>query len=130
MSKEFVRKWYNGIPPVERNLPILLHNGKVYTPNEIYNEVMKGTKLGEELQMKLERLSASHSFTIDDLKEVNYLAELRVEEVLKNLPNDIILTAIGGGESRFYRPSDIKNTDLYKKALEEEKKKVIKLLRG
>ncbi len=130
MSITFVTKWYRGIPPVERKLPVIYHNGKMYTPDDIYREVVKGTKLGEELQEKLERLRAANSLSIDDLKELDYVARKRVEEVIKNLPKDFTLVAISNGERRFVKPNEFMNTKLFEKAVESEKKKIIKILRG
>jgi len=130
MSKAFVSSWYSKVPPVERKFPILMHNGKMYTPDEIYREVMSGTRLGEELQTKLERLSASHSFALDDLKELDYIARKRAEEVIKNLPPDFSLVSIKDGRRIVYKPDELLNSPFFQKAVEVEKKKIVKLLRG
>ena len=130
MSRAFVMSWYNRIPPAERTLPIIMYNGKVYTPEEVYREVMSGTRLGEALQAKIERLRASHSYALDDLKELDYIAKKRVEQVIKNLPPDFSLVAIGVSGKRIYRPEELLKTRFFEKAVEREKKKVVKLLRG
>ena len=130
MSRAFVMSWYSRIPPAERTLPIIMYNGKVYTPEEVYREVMAGTRLGEALQAKIERLRASHSYALDDLKELDYIAKKRVEQVIKNLPPDFSLVAIGANGKRIYRPEELLKTRFFEKAVEREKKKVVKLLRG
>jgi len=126
MSRAFVMSWYNRIPPAERTLPIIMYNGKVYTPEEVYREVMAGTRLGEALQAKIERLRSSHSYALDDLKELDYIARKRVEQVIKNLPPDFSLVSISG----IYRPEELLKSPFAQKAIEAEKKKVVKLLRG
>lgn len=130
MSKAFISSWYNKIPPVERTLPIIMHNGRVYTPKEVYEEVMRGTKVGEELQRKIERLRSSHSYGLDDLKELDYVARKRVEKIIKNLPPDFSLVAIGLEEKRVYKPEELLNTPFFEKAVQKEKKKIVKILRG
>ena len=130
MSLAFIKWWYSRIPPVERNLPVLLHRGRVYSPNEIYYEVMKGTKIGEELQMKLEAIRAEHSFSLEDLKGLDYIARKRVEEIIKNLPDDFSMVAIVNGERRVIGKSEFINSPLFNKAVEEEKRKIVKVLRG
>jgi len=132
MSRAFVMSWYSRIPPAERTLPIIMYNGKVYTPEEVYREVMAGTRLGGALQAKIERLRASHSYALDDLKELDYVARKRVERVIKNLPPDFSLVAIGanGNRKRIYKPEELLKTRFFEKAVEREKKKVVELLRG
>jgi hypothetical protein len=57
--KELVAMWYNRLPPQERSKPVLSLDGKLYTPDDIYREVMAGTPLGERLQRMLEAIRVS-----------------------------------------------------------------------
>lgn len=93
MSKELVSKWYSKIPELERDLPIILVDGKVYTPREVYEEVMKGTELGEKMQETLERYRESHSATYGELKKI---AEERVKKILSWLPEDFSIVSLSG----------------------------------
>lgn len=54
MAKELVARWFNKIMPSEHNMPLLIVNGIAYTPQETYNEVMRGTPIGDQLQRLLE----------------------------------------------------------------------------
>jgi len=130
MSVSFVRSWYSRIPGVERDLPVLLHNGKVYTPREVYNEVMRGSALGRELQEKLERVHAGYSFALDDLKGLDYIARKRVEKIIENLPPGFSIVSIVNGERRVYRKEEIIGSPIYEKMVEKEKRKIIEILRG
>lgn len=93
MSKELVSEWYSKIPEIERDLPIILVDGKVYTPREVYEEVMNGTELGEKMQETLERYRESHSATYDELKTI---AEERVKKILSWLPKDFSIVSLSG----------------------------------
>jgi len=53
---EAVRRWLRRLPPDERDMPILRHAGRSWTPRQILAEVERGTSLGRELQAQLERL--------------------------------------------------------------------------
>jgi replicative DNA helicase len=59
--KELVASWYSRLPPHERDKPVLSLDGRLYTPSDIYREVMAGTPLGERLQRVLESLRLSTS---------------------------------------------------------------------
>lgn len=92
--REFIVKWYNRIPKIHRDLPLVELDGKVYSPRRVYEEVMKGTELGERLQEKLE----SGSFTTDEF--FTKLAKIRLIMVLKKLPKDIGIATFNGVYSR------------------------------
>jgi len=130
MSLEYVRRWYSRIPELEKDLPVLLYNGKVYTPREIYNEVVRGTALGRKLQEKLEELGSAYSFSYEDLRGLDYVAKIRAEQVIKNLPKGFKMVSIVNGQRITWTPEELKNSELFKKAVEYEKKKVIETLRG
>ena len=130
MSKEFVEKWYSGIPEMEKDLPIILLDGKVYTPREIYEEVMKGSELGDKLQMKLEimyqRATSAHTFSYEDIREIRQVAYERVKKIIENLPKDFSIASFSG---RIVSGKKIFDA-IGKKAVEYEMERVIKLLRG
>jgi len=130
MSLEFVRRWYNKIPPAERHLPILYYKGQLYSPNDILREVSNGTRLGAELQAKLEKLHSASSFGFDDIKGVDYVAKKRVEEVLKNLPPNFTIAVATNGQKVYLTKEELLKSPLIQKVIEEEKRKVIKLLGG
>lgn len=127
MSREFIEKWYKSIPKMERDLPIILIDGKVYTPNEVYEEVMKGTELGEIMQSKLERMSSQHSMTYEDLREIRHIAYERVKRILEDLPKDFSIVSLSG---KIAKGKDEIFKAIGKSAIEYEMKRVIRLIRG
>jgi len=127
MSKEFIEDWYRRIPELERDLPIILIEGRVYTPREVYNEVMRGTRLGELMQSKLERLSSPNSLTYEDLAELRQVALERAKKVVEKLPRDFSIIAISGKIVR--GPEEILDA-LREAAIKYETEKILKLIRG
>jgi len=83
MSLAFVKKWYDNIPPIQRLIPLVPLNGKIYSPARVLEEVKKGTKLGEELQTKLE----TGQFTTQS--DLELIAEKRLEWMITHLPDVI-----------------------------------------
>lgn len=80
---ERVRAWFNRLPPYERDLPLLIVDGRAFTPRMALNEVLRGTPLGEKLQALIEsgRLGTTE-------REMLTLAKLRLIKVLEALPPD------------------------------------------
>lgn len=130
MSIVYVTNWYKKIPELERDLPVLLYNNKAYTPREIYNEVINDTPLGNKLQEKLEELGSGTSFSYGDLRGLDYIAKLRVEKVLNNLPKGFSLVSVINGKRIVWNKDSLKNSELFKQAVEFEKKQVVKILQG
>ena len=131
MSKEFVEKWYSKVPELERDLPIILVDGVVYTPREIYTEVVvKGSELGEKLQAKLEEMhkkaTSSNTFSYEDLREIQQIAYERVKRVIDKLPKGFSLASFSG---RIVSGRKIM-TVIGKDAIKYEMKKIMKLLGG
>jgi len=130
VSKEFVERWYSRIPEMEKDLPIILLDNKVYTPREIYEEVVKGTELGDKLQMKLEMMyrkaTSAHTFGYEDIREIRQVAYERVKRIIENLPKDFSIASFSG---RIVSGKKIFDA-IGKKAVEYEMERVIKLLRG
>ena len=54
MSKELVKKWFNKLPSAEQNIPLLIIDGIAYTPRQAYDEVNRGSPLGDKLQNLIE----------------------------------------------------------------------------
>lgn len=115
MSKEFILKWYEKIPRAERNMPFIVHKGKVYTPTDIYNLALQG-KLDEELQKKIEK----GEFT--SIEEKFKIGLERLRKILKNLEKTNIKIAVG---TKIYTPKELlkeieKGTKLGRQLLEAE----------
>jgi hypothetical protein len=55
MTKQLLSSWISKISPNEKNLPLLILNGSRYTPQQAYDEVMRGTSVGDQLQQLLEQ---------------------------------------------------------------------------
>ena len=83
MSLEFVKRWYESIPPFQRLIPLVPLGNKIYSPVRVLEEVEKGTDLGQKLQEKLETGSFT---TTEDLVKI---AEKRLEWVFTHLPKAI-----------------------------------------
>ena len=94
--KEKVEKWYRSIPEHEKDLYILELDGKYYTPNDIYREVMNDTELGKRLQEELERLSLGNTFTYEDMRKLMKIAEMNVYKIVEMLPKDFSIASYGG----------------------------------
>lgn len=103
---EVVERWYNKIPPIHRDLPLIFYKGKYWTPKEILNEVRKGTRLGEELQRMIE----ARKFT--DAKTLKEIAKKRLLEIIKGLPESYGVASFSG---KVYTKEDLI------KLVEEEK---------
>ncbi len=125
MSKEFIEKWYNKIPEVERNLPIIYFEGKVYTPKEIYDEVMGGSEVGEKIQKMLERMASPHTIYDSDIPNLKKAAEHRVKKIIEMLPDNFTMASLSG------LVIDKKKIEkmLWKEAVETELNKIIKLIK-
>jgi len=88
MSKEFIIKWYERVPPAEKHMPFIYYKGKTYTPYDIYKMALEGT-LPDELQKKIEK----GQFT--NIEEKFKIGLERVRTVLKQLEKSNIKIAIG-----------------------------------
>jgi len=127
MSKEFIESWYRRIPELERDLPIILIEGRVYTPREVYNEVMRGTRLGELMQGKLERLASPNTMTYEDIAELRQVAFERAKKIANKLPRDFSIVSISGRIAK--GPEEILDA-LREAAIKYETEKVLKLIRS
>ena len=93
--KELVASWYSRLPPNERDKPVLSLDGRLYTPSDIYREVMAGTQLGERLQRMLEavRLSTSAQALVYQFWGVG---KARALNWVEQLPRGFSVVSIGG----------------------------------
>jgi hypothetical protein len=83
MTKQIVTDWFNKMPNGERDLPLLIVGSNVYTPRTAYEEVLRGTPLGDQLQALVEKQSFGTSPT-DEQK----VAKIRLQQILsKDDPN-------------------------------------------
>jgi len=79
---ERVRRWVESLPAVERDLPVINYAGRDWTPNEILREVERGTRIGEELQRRLEHRALGQV-------NVRELAKRRLLKLLEKYPVEI-----------------------------------------
>lgn len=121
--REFIEAWYRRIPEMERDLPVILVGDRVYTPREVYEEVVRGTKLGEVMQSKIERMASLNSY--EDLRELKQVALERVKRILEDLPEDFSIVSLDG---KIAKGKEIFKA-IGKAAVEYEMSRVAKLIR-
>lgn len=97
MSRQVVETWHQKIPAIERNQPLIIFGSSAYTPNQVMDEVRKGTALGDSLQKVIETRSFTQA--IDKYA----LAITRLKERLAKMPPD---TEIVWG-NRTYTPQQM-----------------------
>ena len=81
MTLARVQTWYNRIPAAERNLPLLIVDGRAYTPSQALAEVRMGTPVGRRLQELIE--SGRYGTTPE---EEAILAKERLKQIFRRLP--------------------------------------------
>lgn len=119
MSISLVRKWYNKMPPSERDLPTVIVGSKAYTPNQVLRQVRKGTTLGQQMQDKIE-----HGMTPP--MKLHQLAKKRVLAWLKDLPESAgVVQVEGETHSKQQLIKAVKQEKGIGKELIEEEKSVI-----
>jgi hypothetical protein len=101
MTLKVVKRWFERLPPTERDLPIVILNGIAYSPRAILWEVQRGTSVGERLQLLVEagRLGTT-------MQEEFALAKIRLEQILKRYPNVPIVASLSL-EPRALTPQDL-----------------------
>jgi hypothetical protein len=83
VTKQLVSDWFNKLPAGEKDLPLLIVGSNVYTPRTAYEEVMRGTALGDQLQALVEKQSFGTSPTDEQT-----VAKIRLQQILsKDDPN-------------------------------------------
>jgi len=119
-----------GSPPHERDKPVLSLDGRLYTPSDIYREVMAGTPLGERLQRVLEslRLSTSLHALVYQFWDVGRARALKWVDELP--PNFSMITISGEVIDRNRLRQLIEaGTGIGAKAIETEARMAVQLLK-
>jgi hypothetical protein len=119
MGLIIVQQWYQKIPSIERNQPLIITGGHAYSPNQVLTEVQQGTALGQALQTVIE----SRSFT--EALDKYALAILRWKERLSKMPKDSRFV----WDDRYYTPAEMlyeieNGTPVGRKMIEAEVKNV------
>jgi len=113
MSKELVSRWFNKLSNAERNLPLLIYQGNAYTPQTTYDEVMRGSPLGEALQRLIEQqsfgTSAEDEQTVAKMRRV-----LQLTELMRTRPDKPLFATLS---NKVFTPSELlqeieSNTDI------------------
>ena len=126
--KERIRSWYEKVPKMERDIPIILFEGRIYTPNEVIREVERGTRLGKDLQSYME----TEIFASPTLREWRIVGKKRALKWAEKLPEDFSIISFGG---RIATKKDIKKMIVEEKetfainTIDYEAKQALTLLR-
>jgi hypothetical protein len=99
MTKEYVTKWYNALPQGERDLPLILLDGIVYTPTTAYNEVIRNSPVGIRLQALIE--SGRFGTTAEDEQAI---AKTRLEQWLRSQPDKPLFATLS---NKVFTPSQL-----------------------
>jgi len=97
--KELVSNWFSKLPEGERDLPLLLSDGYAYTPRVAYNEVMRGSDLGNKLQALIE----SGRFGTTYLDEQT-IAKMRLTEIMRTKPDKPLFATLSG---KVFTPTEL-----------------------
>jgi len=129
MTLERIRAWFNRLPEVQRDLPIVIYDGVAYTPRMILDEVQRATPLGARLQALVE---AGRFGTTPTEEEA--LLKTRVRMILERMPPDKPVIATLGIPSKVYTPRDLiseveRQTETGRKLMEAEKEAMKVFLR-
>lgn len=99
MTKELVSKWYEKLGIAERNLPLLIYQGNVYTPQAAYDEVMRASPLGDALQRLIEMQSFGTS-----AEDEQTVAKLRLTQIMRNKPDTPLFATLS---NKIFTPSQL-----------------------
>ena len=99
MSKQIVSNWFNKLASGEQDLPLLLLNGIVYTPRVAYNEVMRDSPVGTQLQNLIE--TGRFGTTLSDEQTI---AKLRLTEIMRTKPEKPLFATLSG---KVFTPSEL-----------------------
>jgi len=94
MSIERISTWYWKLPAYDRKLPLVIVDGREYTPNQIYDEVRRGTRLGEKLQRSVELGAAG----LTNGAKIWELAKKRLITKLREIPVTVKTYLLGKPE--------------------------------
>jgi len=99
MTKQVVSNWFNKLSDVEKNLPLLIYQGGVYSPRMAYDEVMRGSPLGDALQVLIEQRSFGTTSTDEQT-----IAKLRLTEIMRTKPDKPSFATLSG---KVFTPSQL-----------------------
>lgn len=99
MSKELVQKWYNALPNAEKDLPLILLDGIVYTPTTAYNEVNRNSPVGIRLQALIEQGKFGTS-----TEDEQAIAKTRLEQRMRSLPDKPLFATLS---NKVFTPSQL-----------------------
>ena len=99
MSKDLVQKWYEHLPNQERELPLILLDGIVYTPTTAYNEVMRDSPVGIRLQALIEQGKFGTS-----TEDEQAIAKTRLEQWLSTQPDKPLFATLS---NKVFTPSQL-----------------------
>jgi len=121
MSEEF-EKWVDKLPKGESEMPLIVREGKLYTPKQVLTEIKAKTDVGVKLQKEVERLELKG-------EAIELLAVPRIKKRLEKKPLDepYVYYVSKEGLKSFYTPRDVieavdKKTDVGKRHIEDEKR--------
>jgi len=109
MTKQVVSNWFSKLGQSEKNLPLLIYQGIVYTPQAVYDEVMRGSPLGDALQSLIEKQSFGTS-----AEDEQTVAKLRLTQIMRTKPDKPLFATLSG---KVFTPSELlgeieNNTDI------------------
>jgi hypothetical protein len=91
MSKELISRWFSKLGEAEKDLPLLLSEGNIYTPRTALNEVTRGSALGDKLQALIE--TGRFGTTAEEEQQV---AKIRLKQIFqKDLDKPVFATLSG-----------------------------------
>jgi hypothetical protein len=99
MSRELVTRWFSRLASGEQDLPLLILEGNVYTPRTAFNEVTRGSALGDRLQALIE--TGRFGTTTYEEEQV---AKIRLRQILQTQPEKPLFATLSG---KLFTPSQL-----------------------
>jgi len=99
MTKQVVSNWFSKLGQSEKNLPLLIYQGNVYTPQVAYDEVMRSSPLGDVLQGLIEKQSFGTS-----AEDEQTVAKLRLTQIMRTKPDKPLFATLSG---KVFTPSEL-----------------------
>jgi hypothetical protein len=99
MTKQVVSNWFGKLGESERNLPLLIYQGGVYSPRMAYDEVMRSSPLGDALQSLIEQRSFGTTSTDEQT-----VAKLRLTEIMRTKPDKPLFATLS---NKVFTPSQL-----------------------
>jgi len=127
MTVTVVRRWFEKLPDYEKDIPLLILDGKAYTPRATLAEVERGTELGKRLQDLVEKKTFG---TLASDEET--LAKLRSKAIIGTMPDKPLFATLLI-PPRTFTPQELANevqreTVLGRQWIDAEKKQMAYLM--